>query len=107
MMRLVLFAAIASIGPIRRNVLQKIVTQPGSGPSREAMLASRWEAKYETITMADANSASTIVTGKLSGQHDPGYWDTATMILESAICLATQVKKTSHIHHSKRQKQDD
>lgn len=63
------------------------------------MQATTWEAKYETTTMADANSASIIVTGRLTGQHDAGYWDTSTMILESAICLATQVMDTYNVCH--------
>ena len=28
----------------------------------------------------------------LGGRRDPGYWETARMLLESALCLALQVR---------------
>ncbi len=31
------------------------------------------------------------VTAKLGGRRDPGYWETARMLLESGLCLAQQV----------------
>ena len=32
-----------------------------------------------------------VVTGKMAGKRDPGYWETSRMLLESGLCLALQV----------------
>jgi hypothetical protein len=34
------------------------------------------------------------VIAKLGGHRDPGYWETARMLLESGLCLALQVMLT-------------
>lgn len=33
----------------------------------------------------------------LGGKRDPGYWETARMLLESGLCLALQVRANAYI----------
>ena len=43
------------------------------------------------VAEAEPGKKPAVVTAKLSGHRDPGYWETARMLLESALCLVLQV----------------
>ena len=49
------------------------------------------------VAEAEAGRKPEVVTAKLSGHRDPGYWETARMLLESALCLALQVQPAVHL----------
>ena len=42
------------------------------------------------VAEAGAGKKPEVVTARLSGHRDPGYWETSRMLLESALCLALQ-----------------
>jgi short subunit dehydrogenase-like uncharacterized protein len=82
---LVVFVVLALI-PFTRRLLQKYGPQPGSGPSQE----SRDTAKTTiTITAKVDDSSRKEVIAVLTGR-DLGYTDTAKMIVESALLLASK-----------------
>ena len=53
-----------------------------------------WQVKYITrgVAKPGGTEQQRIFLGSMSGcEGDPGYWDTSILIVESALCLATQV----------------
>ena len=81
------FMAAASVGTARRFLAKRFLPKPGEGPNREQR-----EAGFFVIRMLAAGkteSGETIqLRGKIRGEKDPGYGETAKMIGESALCLA-------------------
>ncbi|MEM6485857.1 MAG: saccharopine dehydrogenase NADP-binding domain-containing protein [Pseudomonadota bacterium] len=65
-----------------RSMMSDDAPKPGEGPSREA----RENGHYAVIFLGETASGKTI-TGKVSGDMDPGYGSTSKMLSESAICL--------------------
>lgn len=43
------------------------------------------------VSEAGPGERAVRVEAVLGGKRDPGYWDTARMLLEAGLCLATQV----------------
>lgn len=80
-----------AIGPTRRLLQNTVLPEPGEGPSRESI-----EEGYFIVELfgSFAHSERT-VHAKVRGERDPGYGATATMIAESAICLALQGNQLS------------
>ena len=73
-----------------RALLEKFVLpSPGEGPSRE-MIDSGY---FEVRLVGKIAGRSEPVKGKVRGERDPGYGATATMLGESAICLALDAEK--------------
>ena len=54
------------------------------------MIACR-NARVWGVAEAEPGKKAAVVTAKLAGHRDPGYWETSRMLLESALCLALQV----------------
>ena len=75
------FAAGAQIGPVRR-VLEKRLPAPGEGPSREQRERGFW-----TLRMIGTTDRGEL-RAKIGDRRDPGFDSTATMLAESALCLA-------------------
>lgn len=78
--------------------MHRWVRQAGEGPCREAMLAGRWQVAlicHLAPSTAQPHSQP-VLRGGVRGVHEGGYWDTATMNLEAAVCLATQVLHPQH-----------
>ncbi len=69
----------AQIGPVREQLMKRI--QPGEGPD-EARRAKSWFT-VDFVAESDGRTVQTRVSG-----GDPGYGETATMLAESALCLA-------------------
>ncbi len=82
---LVLFAVLASI-PFTRRLLQKYGPQSGSGPSAKRREKSRTAV---TVTAEIDNGSKKEVSIFLTGR-DLGYTDTAKMVVECALILATK-----------------
>jgi hypothetical protein len=57
------------------------------------MIACR-NARVWGVAEAEPGKKAEVVTAKLAGHRDPGYWETSRMLLESALCLALQVCTT-------------
>ncbi len=71
-----------SVGPIRRLVGRR-ATQPGDGPSEEAIEAGGFEARL--FGWKDGEVA---VEVRVKGDRDPGYGATACMLAETGLGLA-------------------
>ena len=68
-----------------RALLEKFVLPaPGEGPSREMIDTGFFEIRL----VGHVEGRTEPVRGKVRGERDPGYGATATMLGESAICLA-------------------
>jgi short subunit dehydrogenase-like uncharacterized protein len=80
------FLAATSVGPLRRQ-LEKRLPAPGEGPSEAAR-----QAGYFVIRLIGRgrgpDGQRVEVRGKVAGNQDPGYGETAKMLGESAMCLA-------------------
>ena len=72
---------LAALGPTRRLV-ERVVPQPGDGPSPEAQRSGHYDLRFHGRT-ADGRSIVTRVTG----DRDPGYGSTAKMLGEAAAAL--------------------
>jgi short subunit dehydrogenase-like uncharacterized protein len=72
-------AAGAQVPPVRRFLLSRV--PQGQGPSRE-----RRDASYFSVRFIGEGGGRTVRTEVRGG--DPGYTETATMLAESALCLA-------------------
>ncbi len=57
-----------------------------------ASLVVRRNARVYGVSEAAPGEAPKRVEAVLGGKRDPGYWDTARMLLEAGLCLALQVR---------------
>jgi short subunit dehydrogenase-like uncharacterized protein len=69
--------------PLTRKVLDRVLPDPGEGPSEEAR-----EKGYFKIKVHAKTSSGARYTARVDAQGDPGYKATALMMGESALCLA-------------------
>lgn len=76
------FIGAAAIGPVR-SLLDKLLPQPGSGPTPEAQENGFFDIRFFGST-ADGRTIST----KVTGDRDPGYGSTGKMLGEAAHALA-------------------
>lgn len=67
-----------------RALLDRLLPQPGSGPSEKARQAGHFRFEVHTRTSTGARYVATI-----AAQGDPGYTATTIMFGESALCLAS------------------
>jgi len=83
------FVLLASFS-FTRNILRKVVPQPGEGPTekerKEGMFKITLVGKTDTKEPGEKPHE---VRAQVNGYSDPGYQETSKMISESAICLAT------------------
>ncbi len=77
------FLALAGAPPTRA-LLRKLLPKPGSGPSREAR-----ESGYFRVYVYGTSDKGKKVKGVVEGTSDPGYGETAKMLGEAALCLAS------------------
>lgn len=76
------FAGAASLGPLRKLLGDRVVPQPGDGPSPDAQERGFFDLRfYGTTTGGDT------ITTKVTGDRDPGYGSTAKMLAEAALAL--------------------
>ena len=69
--------------PLTRKVLDRVLPDPGEGPSEEAR-----EKGYFKIKVHAKTSSGARYVARVDAQGDPGYKATALMMGESALCLA-------------------
>ncbi len=81
------FAAALSWGPTRSLLTRTLLPSPGDGPDRQTR-----EKGFFNITLHGSGTAADgqafDITATVRGNKDPGYGETATMLGESALCLA-------------------
>ena len=81
-----LFAVGMATGPTRSLLQKTVLPAPGEGPSRE----QRDSGKFTIHIHAEAAGDPALkVRGVVKGYKDPGYGETAKMLGEAAVCLAT------------------
>ncbi|MEO1334214.1 MAG: saccharopine dehydrogenase NADP-binding domain-containing protein, partial [Myxococcota bacterium] len=81
------FLLAASNNTARRFMNARFLPKPGEGPSREARENGFFVLRF--VASGQTEAGTTIkLKGKVRGQKDPGYGETAKMIGESAMCLA-------------------
>lgn len=80
--------AAASIPKARALLADKVLPKPGHGPS----LAAREHGSFEVFLVGHTERGPgvrpTRIEGRVSGDRDPGYDETAKMLGQSALCLA-------------------
>lgn len=74
------------LNPITGGLIEKLLPQPGDGPDMEAMQNEYFLA----VTGTARGSKGTILQSLLYYNKDPGYLETARMVVESALCLALE-----------------
>jgi len=74
------------MNPITGGLVEKLLPQPGDGPDMAAM-----EHEYFlAVTGTARGSKGTILQSLLYYNKDPGYLETARMVVESALCMALE-----------------
>lgn len=75
---------LASSNPwLRRNLVQKLVPEPGEGPNQEQR-----ENGFFNLKMFGQMQNGDWLRMTVKGDRDPGYGSTSKMLAESAVCLA-------------------
>ncbi|MGI9205658.1 MAG: saccharopine dehydrogenase family protein [Woeseiaceae bacterium] len=78
-----LFVVASAIGFTRRWVVEKLLPDPGEGPSKNER-----ENGYFNLLLIGELANGSIIRARVKGDRDPGYGSTSKMLAESAICLA-------------------
>ncbi|RUS21077.1 saccharopine dehydrogenase [Endogone sp. FLAS-F59071] len=73
--------------PFLRNAIQKMVTQPGTGPSREELDRGSFEVTLVANADTEPYEDHIRVIGKVKGFHDPGYVLGSMMVVEGALAI--------------------
>ncbi|RZU47127.1 short subunit dehydrogenase-like uncharacterized protein [Fluviicoccus keumensis] len=81
------FLAAAALPPTR-FLLEKVVPQPGEGPTPEEQEKGGYDFRFFGRT----TSGQKMVV-KVTGDRDPGYGSTAKILGEAAVCLALETDK--------------
>lgn len=81
------FMGAAAIDPVRGLLSRTVLPAPGEGPSKEQQERGHFEMRI----LAETESGKKI-GGRIAGNKDPGYGQTAVMLAESAMCLAKDVE---------------
>jgi len=77
------FMGAAAIDSVRGILARTVLPAPGEGPTKEQQNKGFFEARFLAKTESGKK-----VAGRIAGDKDPGYGQTAVMLAESAICLA-------------------
>lgn len=77
------FAAVSSLGPLRRLLERHVLPKPGDGPTPQVQHDGFFDLRFYGTTAGGER-----ITAKVSGDRDPGYGSTAKMLGEATLCLA-------------------
>ncbi len=88
------FVAAAAFAPTRELLAKRVLPKAGEGPSKEKRDAGYFEVHLLAETEVDESAKKERLAGKVVGTSDPGYGETAKMLGESALCLASD---TAHL----------
>jgi len=72
-----------AIPPVRALLKRHVLPEQGAGPSE----ASRERGFFRGRLVAEGEGGAKVI-GRVAGQKDPGYGETAKMLAESVLCLA-------------------
>lgn len=86
------FMAVMALGPTRRLLAERVLPKPGEGPSKAARDAGFFV--FRILGLGEGpDGAEVRLLGRIRGEKDPGYGETAKMLGESARCLAEDEAK--------------
>jgi len=91
-MGLATFGLLAAFPPTRFALRNTILPKPGDGPSQEDML----QGYLKVYGVAKAKNGET-ATSTMCFSVDPGYMDTARMLIESALCFVLDADKLKQV----------
>jgi short subunit dehydrogenase-like uncharacterized protein len=74
--------------PPTRMLIEKLVPQPGEGPTREQQEKGFFDLRF----IGKTQSGKTLHV-KVTGDKDPGYGATAKMLVQAGLCLAQDIPK--------------
>ncbi len=77
------FAGAIAIAPTRWLLKNTVLPKPGQGPNKAQREAGSFQ-----ITLRAKTQSGGEFKGKVTGEQDPGYGETAKMLSQSALCLA-------------------
>jgi len=80
------FLAGLSMRPTRAVLTRFVLPAPGEGPTPAQREAGFFEMRL--VARGQLEGRTVAVWGRIAGDRDPGYADTARMLGESALCLA-------------------
>lgn len=75
----------AAAVPILRSLLERVIPEPGEGPSAELRESGFFNIEFFARGVDDSQA---VIRARVTGDRDPGYGSTAKMLTESAIVLA-------------------
>lgn len=81
-----------ALPPVRWLLRKTVLPKPGEGPSEEAMLQG-----YLRVHGKARGVRGTTVSSKMTFQVDPGYMDTARMLVEAALALSLDKAKLAGV----------
>lgn len=79
------FVALAAVGPTRKLLQRTVLPAPGQGPDQATREAGYFVARV--VGLRPGGRSSVRLEGRVKGEQDPGYGETAKMLGESAVCL--------------------
>ena len=74
---------LASFSPSRNFLQRYVLSKPGEGPDRDLQ-----QSGFFNLLQIGKLPDGTIISGKITGDQDPGYGSTSKMLSECAVCLA-------------------
>lgn len=81
-----------ALAPVRWLLRKTVLPKPGEGPSEEAMLQG-----YLRVHGKARGIRGTAVSSRMTFQVDPGYMDTARMLVEAALALSLDKPKLADV----------
>ncbi|TXD97182.1 saccharopine dehydrogenase [Psychrobacter frigidicola] len=82
------FATAMTFKPSREFLSKHVLTKSGDGPSK-----SEQDNGFFDIRFFGKTSENETITTKVTGDKDPGYGSTSSMLAQSALCLAQDIAK--------------
>lgn len=80
------FQVAVGVGPLRRALQATILPSPGQGPSQQKLKSGSFRGVHVGRLTADDGDKKIIRT-RVEMDGDPGYAETAKMLVESGLCL--------------------
>lgn len=90
--QMALFGMLIAFPPTRFFMRKFVLPKPGEGPSEEFMATG-----YLKVTTVARGHRGTVAKSLMTFSVDPGYKDTARMVVESALALAIDKDKLAHV----------
>jgi short subunit dehydrogenase-like uncharacterized protein len=83
-----MFFGASAVPPVRWFLGNTVLPAAGEGPSKEAREGGHFVTRFVGVAAAADGATPVKVLGKIRGEQDPGYGETAKMLSEAAVCLA-------------------